>query len=156
MKYLLLGLVVATTCIAGCGKTTESGCTPATPASERAAMVAYCTANSINFTEHTSGILYEITAAGTGGSPSLSSYVTVFYTLKLMNNVTVQSNTGGTPFSEYLNNLIEGWKISIPFLKAGGKIKVVIPSSLAYSCVGSSGIPANSPLFFEITLVSFR
>jgi FKBP-type peptidyl-prolyl cis-trans isomerase FkpA len=154
MKYLLGGLVIVATFLAGCGKTAETGCTPVAPSTERAAMVAYCTANGINFTEHSSGILYEITAAGTGGSPNLSSTVTVVYTGKLLNGTTFDASANAISFP--LTNVIQGWQIAIPLMKAGGRMRMVIPSSLAYSCVGTTGIPANSPLYFDVTLVSFR
>ena len=155
MKYLVLGLIIATIMVAGCGKTAETGCTPATPASERTAMVAFCTSNSINFTEHSSCILYEIVAAGTGASPNLSSTVSVIYTGKLLNGSTFDASANAVPLS--LSSVIQGWQITIPLLKAGGRIRMVIPSSLAYSCVGSgTTIPANSPLYFDVTLVSFR
>ncbi|MEN9599451.1 MAG: hypothetical protein RL596_1770 [Bacteroidota bacterium] len=160
MKYLL-GLIMVATIMSGCGKTAPTGCTPVTPASERAAMVAYCTANGINFQEHSSGILYEIITAGTGGSPNLSSTVNVIYTGKLLNNAIFDASANATPLP--LGNMIQGWQIAIPFLKAGGRIKMVIPSSLAYSCVGSKDpntgavvIPPDSPIYFDVTLVSFR
>ncbi|MBX9732461.1 MAG: FKBP-type peptidyl-prolyl cis-trans isomerase [Chitinophagaceae bacterium] len=163
MKYFVLGLIMATTIVAGCGKTAETGCTPATPASERAAMVAYCSANNINFTEHSSGILYEIIAPGVGGSPNLSSTVNALYVGRLLDGRGFDSTSGNTTAQFSLANVIQGWQIGIPILKAGGRIKMVIPSSLAYSCVGvkdnNTGavvIPPNSPLFFDVTLVSFR
>lgn len=155
MKYFVLGLMIATTIVAGCGKTSQTGCTPVTPATERDAMVAFCAANSISFTEHSSGILYQIIAPGTGGSPNLSSTVSVVYTGKLLNGTTFDAAANAVPLG--LSSVIQGWQITLPMLKAGGRIKMVIPSSLAYSCVGSgTTIPANSPLYFDVTLVSFR
>ncbi|MEI6263744.1 MAG: FKBP-type peptidyl-prolyl cis-trans isomerase [Sphingobacteriia bacterium] len=138
-----------------CGKTVDSGCTPATVASEKTAMIAYCTANSINYTEHPSGILYEIVSPGTGTAPSLASNVSCLYTGKLMNGTTFDAATSN-PATFPLANVIEGWKIGIPLIKAGGRIKLVIPSALAYSCVGSGSIAPNSPLFFDVTLVQVR
>ncbi len=138
-----------------CGKTVDSGCAPATVASEKSAMIAYCTANSINYTEHPSGILYEIVSPGTGSTPNLSSTVACLYTGKLMNgNIFDQATSNPIEFP--LNRVIEGWKIGIPLIKAGGRIKLVIPSALAYSCVGQGSIAPNSPLFFEVTLVQVR
>jgi FKBP-type peptidyl-prolyl cis-trans isomerase len=34
----------------------------------------------------------------------------------------------------------------------GGKIKMVIPSSLAYGPNANGSIPANSPLYFEMSI----
>jgi FKBP-type peptidyl-prolyl cis-trans isomerase len=138
-----------------CGKTSDTGCTPAPVSSEKSAMVAYCTTNSINYTEHPSGILYEIVSAGTGTAPTLASTVSCLYTGKLMNGTTFDAATSN-PATFPLANVIEGWKIGIPLLKTGGRIKMVIPSALAYSCVGTTGIAPNSPLFFDVTLVQVR
>ena len=150
--FAFIGMVLLSL---SCGKTTESGCVPATTASENAAMVAYCTANSITYTTHTSGILYEIVSPGTGVNPSLSSTVSCLYTGKLMNGTIFDAATSN-PATFPLANVIEGWKIAIPLIKTGGRIKMVIPSALAYSCVGTNGIAGNSPLFFDVTLVQVR
>ncbi len=150
--FAFIGIVLLSL---SCGKTADSGCTPATPASEKTAMIAYCTANSINYTEHPSGILYEIISAGTGINPSISSTVSCLYTGKLMNGTIFDAATSN-PATFPLANVIEGWKIGIPLLKTGGRIKMVIPSALAYSCVGTNGIAGNSPLFFDVTLVQVR
>ncbi len=150
--FAFIGLVLMSL---SCGKTADTGCTPATPASEKAAMVAYCTANSINYTEHPSGILYEIISPGTGTTPSLASTVSCLYTGKLLNGTTFDAATSN-PATFPLANVIEGWKIGIPLIRAGGRIKMVIPSALAYSCVGTNGIAPNSPLFFDVTLVQVR
>jgi FKBP-type peptidyl-prolyl cis-trans isomerase len=40
----------------------------------------------------------------------------------------------------------------VPLIGKGGKIKMVIPSSLAYGVEGRPGIPSNAPLYFEMSL----
>ncbi len=161
MRKILIAVVglVCTTILffaLSCGKTAETGCTPATVASEKASMVAFCTANNINLQEHSSGILYEIVSAGTGANPNLNSKVSVFYLGKLLNGTQFDASSGSAPASFYLTSVIEGWKIAIPLLKNGGKIKMVIPSSLAYGCVGNGSIAPNTPLYFEVTLVGVQ
>jgi FKBP-type peptidyl-prolyl cis-trans isomerase FkpA len=47
-----------------------------------------------------------------------------------------------------------GWKLGLPLIKAGGKIKLYLPPSLGYGNSVSGNIPANSILVFEITLVA--
>lgn len=155
MKKLLLSFLLAgPVLLTSCSKTGESGCTPATVASEKAAMVAFCSANGITYTEHPSGILYEIIAPGTGAQPVATSTVSAIYTGKLMNGSTFDATA--TPISFPLTNVIDGWKIGIPLIKVGGRIRMVIPSALGYSCVGTNGIPGNSPLFFDVTLTAVR
>jgi len=152
-RNVLLAFLVAPLLFAACGKTSEP-CVPATVASEKAAMVAYCTANNITYTEHASGILYEIMSPGLGAQPTLTNTVSTVYTGKLLNNS--QFDASANPVSFLLNEVIKGWQIGIPLIKKGGRIKMVIPSSLAYGCNGSGSIPANSPLYFEVTLTDVR
>jgi FKBP-type peptidyl-prolyl cis-trans isomerase len=152
-RNVLLAFLLAPLLFAACGKTSEP-CVPATVASEKAAMVAYCTANNITYTEHASGILYEIMSPGLGAQPTLTNTVSTVYTGKMLNNS--QFDASANPVSFLLNGVIKGWQIGIPLIKKGGRIKMVIPSSLAYGCNGSGSIPANSPLYFEVTLTDVR
>lgn len=150
---LLLSLGIATLFVS-CGKQ-DKGCEPKTPASEKAEMVAYCQANGINYTEHSSGILYEIISPGSGISPNANNSISFVYTGKLMNNTQFDATANPTPYYA-LSGLIEGWKIIMPLLQKGGRMKMVIPSALAYSCTGSNSIPPNSPLFFDVTLTDVK
>ena len=156
MKKLILASSLFIFAALSCGKSETSGCQPATVAAEKPTMVAYCTANAINYTEHSSGILYEIVTQGTGVAPTLTNKVYVTYTGKLLNGTVFDQGTNPSLTGWTLNQLIDGWKIGLPLLKAGGKIKMVIPSSLSYGCSGSGSIPSNSPLYFEISLVSVQ
>jgi FKBP-type peptidyl-prolyl cis-trans isomerase FkpA len=149
---LLLSLGIVTLFVS-CGKQ-DKGCEPKTPASERAEMVAYCQANGINFTEHSSGILYEIVSPGSGITPTINNLVFAVYTGKLLNGT--QFDATANPISFPLSGVIEGWKIGIPLIQKSGRIKMVIPSALAYSCTGSNSIPPNSPLFFDVTLTDVK
>lgn len=151
LLFVLLGVAAY-----GCLKTESSGCQPVAVGSEKARLVKYCTDNNITYTEHSSGMLYQIMDPGQGTlAPAASSIVTVQYVGKYMNGATFDSSSA--PFTSSLSQLIDGWKIGLPLIKKGGKIKLVIPSALAYSCTGYPPIiPANAPLFFEISLVDFR
>lgn len=138
-----------------CSKSEVSGCQPASIASEKNQMIAYCTANGINYTEDVSGLLYEIIAPGTGISPTISSTISAVYTGKLFTGTVFDATANPVTFP--LSGVIDGWKIGIPFIKKGGRIKLIIPSALAYSCTGSgSSIPPNTPLFFDVTLTDVK
>jgi len=152
-RNVLLAFVLASFLLSACGKS-DTPCVPATVASEKVAMVAYCTANGITYTEHPSGILYEIMAPGLGTQPALTNTVSTVYTGKLLNGT--QFDASANPVSFLLNGVIQGWQIGIPLIKKGGRIKMVIPSSLSYGCTGSGSIPANSPLYFEVSLTDVR
>lgn len=134
----------------------NTGCTPQDPAVEKPSMIAFCASNGITYTEHTSGILYQITNPGTGIIPLSTSKIFIYYTGKRLDGTTFDSVNNPSATGWVLNQLIEGWQIGIPLLKKGGSIKMVIPSALAYGCNGSGPIAANSPLYFEVTLVDVQ
>ncbi|MEY3821074.1 MAG: hypothetical protein RL337_1255 [Bacteroidota bacterium] len=148
-RNVLLAFILAPLLFTACGKTSEP-CVPATVASEKAAMVAYCTANNITYTEHASGILYEVMSPGLTTQPTIANTVSVVYTGKLLNGN--QFDASANPVRLALSGVIKGWQIGIPLIKKGGRIKMVIPSSLAYGCTGQGSIAPNSPLYFEVTL----
>jgi FKBP-type peptidyl-prolyl cis-trans isomerase FkpA len=71
------------------------------------------------------------------------------YTGKFMTGIQFDQNTIKMP----LKDLIVGWQIAVPMIGKGGKIKMVIPSSLAYGAEGRPPlIPSNAPLYFEMAL----
>ncbi len=153
--FTLCALLLAAN--SGCMK---KDCSPKPVAAEADAMVAY--ANSIGMTPvaHSSGIYYEILEAGTGTTPTASDYIAITYVGKLLNGdifdqMSTPNNTAGNQHWP-LSGLIEGWKIGIPLIKEGGKIRLLIPSALAYGCDGRGSIPGNAPLFFEVSLVDVR
>jgi FKBP-type peptidyl-prolyl cis-trans isomerase len=115
---------------------------------QRAQMIAFCNNNGITYTLHPSGILYQIITPGDTAKPNLCTSLTMTYTGKLMTGIQFDKGTITYP----LKDLIVGWQIAVPLIGKGGKIKMVIPSSLAYGPNANGSIPANSPLFFEMTI----
>lgn len=100
-----------------------------------------------------SGVRVVITTPGTGTiPPNLSNNLKVAYTGKLL-------STGGTFDSnnnfilKLSDQLIIGWKIGLSLLTEGAVAKLYIPSSLGYGTAGSSSIPANANLVFDIHLI---
>ena len=152
-RNVWMAFLLAPFLFAACGKS-DTECVPATVASEKAAMIAYCTANNITYTEHASGILYEVMAPGLSTQPTLANTVLVVYTGKFLNGTQFDASANPVPIA--LSGVIKGWQIGIPLIKKGGRIKLVIPSSLAYGCKGDRSIPANAPLYFEVTLTDVR
>lgn len=114
----------------------------------------YLTDNNLVAQSTASGLHYIIEEPGTGGNPNLNSEVTVKYKGYLLNG-NVFDETGDTPVTFPLGNLILGWQEGIPKLKKGGKGKFLLPSVLGYGRSGSGSIPGNSVIIFEIELVNF-
>ena len=154
-KLLVFVLIISGMALNSCKKSDVSGCQPATVASEKDAMVAFCTANSITYSQDPSGLLYQIILPGSDPAPTLSSNISVVYTGKLLNGTTFDATAN--PITLALSGVIDGWKIGIPLIKKGGRIKLVIPSALAYSCTGAgTSIPPNSPMYFDVTLTDVK
>jgi FKBP-type peptidyl-prolyl cis-trans isomerase FkpA len=153
-------LIISSLFLNSCGKNV-SGCQPTPVANEKDQLVAYCNANGITYSVHPSGILYEIIAPGSGVPPTVTSTVSVIYTGKHLDNTTFDANS--TPYTTLLNDFIDGWKIGLTLIKKGGRIKLLVPSALGYSCTGSGlnasgqqAIKANEPLFFDVTLTDVK
>ena len=51
---------------------------------------------------------------------------------------------------------ITGFEFAISMMHAGEKATVIFPSRLGYGTQASGGIPANSPLIFELDLVQLK
>ena len=152
MKYFLLMASVLMMSCSGCMKD-DKGCSNVKPADEEAQILAYAAANGITATKHSSGMYYEVVNPGSGAKPTSSSVVSVKYTGKMLNGT--QFDQSLNPISFPLNGVIEGWTVGIPLIARGGKIKLIIPSSLAYGCNGRQPIPPNTVLYFDIELVNF-
>lgn len=106
------------------------------------------------FTRDASGVYYQIINPGTGTETvTLTSTLKIAYTGRLFDGTVFDSAPTNSPFQSSLNSLIEGWKTTVPLIKKGGKIRILIPSYLAYGPTGSGAIPANAPLDFDIELV---
>lgn len=95
------------------------------------------------------------TKVGTGAAAKASDTVTVGYTGAVASTgIIFQSTQGSQPVSLNLSQVIKGWQLGIPGMKIGGTRQLLIPASEAYGATppSGSGIPANAPLVFDITL----
>jgi FKBP-type peptidyl-prolyl cis-trans isomerase len=103
----------------------------------------------------TRGFYYKIVDAGAGpASPVSTSKVTIFYKGTLTNG-SIFDQTGTSPATFSLNQLILGWQYGLPLIKPGGKIILYLPPELGYGARAAGSIPPNSVLIFEVQLVSF-
>jgi FKBP-type peptidyl-prolyl cis-trans isomerase FkpA len=115
-------------------------------------ILKYIADNELDAMNVGSGLYYVNEETGTGENPDPSSTVRVAYRGYFTNGeVFDQSNEAGISFG--LNQVIQGWRMAIPFFKEGGRGKLLIPSELAYGSSPRSGIPANSVLIFDIHLI---
>jgi FKBP-type peptidyl-prolyl cis-trans isomerase FkpA len=122
------------------------------PAAEISQVEAYLTANNItNATKHPRGFYYIIENPGTGNSPTVCTNVAFTYKGQLTNGTVFDQST--TPVLYPLSQLITGWQLGLPLVKNGGKIRLFLPPSLGYGSSAIPGIPANSVLIFDVTII---
>jgi FKBP-type peptidyl-prolyl cis-trans isomerase len=107
-----------------------------------------------------SGLLFEVTQPGKGANPKATDTVRVNYTGTLIDGTIFDATSKHTPVepSEFpLNGVISGWTEGIQKINKGGKIKLYIPSNLAYGDEGRPpAIPPGATLVFEVELLDIK
>ena len=122
-------------------------------AAEDSLLTRYLKTQPETYVRDSTGVYYHVISEGTGDEVTTSTYIKAAYTGKLFNGVVFDSSTTAEPLENSLSSLIPGWQYVLPKIKVGGKLKMVIPSYLAYGTSGSGTIPPNTPLFFEVELL---
>lgn len=124
---------------------------------------AYLDSNNIKGLQKTpEGIYYTITNAGPGTDPrplNLVDTAKIHFVGRLLSNQVLFDSTAtndplyATKF--VLRDAIQGWQDGIPLIKTGGRIRLIVPSPLAYQNRQiNTIIKANSILDFDIQLIS--
>lgn len=97
------------------------------------------------------GLRYIIAGDGDGETyPTASDLVNVDYSGRLLSSDIEFDSNVAVDFN--LQNLIQGWRILMPYVSEGGKITMFIPSKYGYGTTGSGTIPGNATLIFEVRL----
>jgi FKBP-type peptidyl-prolyl cis-trans isomerase FkpA len=132
---------------------------PATSAPQSAAP-----ANPFENVKMPGGVEYRELAVGAGASAYPGSTVYVQYTGWLQNPDGSRgmkfdsSRDSGMPMTFVLGDgkVIRGWEMGLQGMKVGGRRRLFIPSALAYGTKGSTSIPPNSNLIFDVELVNVQ
>jgi FKBP-type peptidyl-prolyl cis-trans isomerase len=96
---------------------------------------------------------------GNGATATAASTITATYTGAIASTgVIFQSSLdSGQPFTASLQSgVIPGWTAGIPGMKTGGTRRIWIPAQYAYGPQSVAGIPPNSDLVFDVTLLSVK
>jgi len=101
------------------------------------------------------------TVVGTGAEAVAGKTVTVTYTGWLYSataadNKGTQFETGSFTFTVGARQAIDGFDQGVLGMKVGGKRTLLIPSSMGYGSTGSSKIPPNAGLVFDLTLTAVQ
>jgi len=135
-----LGAILIFLSFSSCKK--NNGTNPAD--TDKPAIEQYAADNQLNGQFTSSGLYYVVEVAGTANHPNFSSVITVSYKGYYLDGTVLDQ---GDLFTSPLSSLIRGWQEGIPYIGEGGKIKLVIPSYLAYN---------NGVLVFDVTLHYFQ
>lgn len=111
----------------------------------------YISKNDLNTVELDKGVQIAIHDPGSDKKPNPDSDVIVNYIGKMTNELVFDE---GENASFNLSNLIEGWRIGLLELGEGGSCTLIIPAEVAYGDTGQGIIPPNTPLVFEIELIT--
>lgn len=119
----------------------------------------YCRRHNLETKETGTGLRYTILEQGEGDPIADKDEVTFHYTIKLINDMVVESSTQKGPkkvivgYTPEISGLTEG----LYLLKKGDRALFIIPSHLAYGWVpASSNIPPKSILIYEIKIVDVK
>jgi FKBP-type peptidyl-prolyl cis-trans isomerase FkpA len=150
MKKIFLFALLSLAIFSSCGDKAEKQL-----AEDLKIIQKYIADNNLNAVQTGTGLHHIITVPGSGGHPTLSNKVKVKYKGYTLDGSVFDQTTNGDVADFPLSNLISGWQEGIPLLQKGGKGTFLLPSHLAYGERGSSGIPPNTVLAFDIELVDF-
>ena len=94
----------------------------------------------------------EDVVVGGGALAVAGDTVTVNYVGTFTNGT--QFDAGTFAFRLGANQVIAGFDQGVTGMRVGGRRRLTIPPNLGYGSQATSGIPANSTLRFDVTLVS--
>jgi len=157
MKKLLFFLfAISAICYFGCIKTapTTPACTDTLPYDDSTVLLKFA-GDSIHPKFDSSGIFYQIVDSGSSSKPNAYSNVWVNYIGKIISTNTIYDSASNSNLGGYAaGQLIGFWRFGLSKIGPGGRIKLLIPSADAYGCNGFDKVPSNTPLYFDITLIS--
>ena len=115
---------------------------------------AYIAKNNLSVTEKTSSALRYIRTKenASGTQLRVGRSIALNYVGKLLTGKKFDSGT--FTFTLGAGQVIKGFDEGIAKMRVGEKATLIFPSSIGYGTRGTSGIPGNSPLLFEIEVLS--
>jgi len=106
-----------------------------------------------------SGLQYKVLKPGEGASPAITDTALVNYEGTLRDGTVFDANEQ-TPMP--VNGVVPGFSEALQLMQKGGEYRIWIPSELGYGSedrvnpqTGEVGLPGNSLLIFDITLMDF-
>ncbi len=116
----------------------------------------YAQADGVKVTD--TGLMYKVLSKGEGGNkPTAQDTVKVHYKGTFIDGTEFDSSySRNQPISFSLGGVIKGWTEGLQLMEVGDKFEFVIPPEIGYGAGGSSTIPGNSTLVFEVELLDIN
>lgn len=149
---LLLGILFAVCILAACEKP-EAYNEEAQYEIDEALIKKWADSTKTALIRDDSRLYYQIIDEGTGtGTLELTDTLLVLYEGRLLTDSVFSRTTDTLTYRFVLGKAIPGWQKGLPHIKEGGKIRLLVPSPLAYRQHPIDNVPANSVLNFTIDL----
>lgn len=105
-----------------------------------------------------SGLAYKIENPGNAKKPTATDVVEVHYHGTLIDGTVFDSSKDRKKSVSFpLNRVIKGWTEGLQLVGEGGKVRLVIPSELAYGDNGAPPkIPGGATLIFDVELITIK
>lgn len=119
-------------------------------------IIQYALKNNIDVKRTSSGLYYQMEIEGKGVSPLRSNSVSCHYTGYFLDGTEFNNSYKiGQPLNFQLEDVVPGWQEALLIMKPGGKIRLLIPSGLAFGQTGTPDglIGPNAVLGFEMELL---
>ncbi len=139
---------------------------------EKETLAKYVADNNINATPDEEGLYIVVRKKGNGPKVEIGREVAINYTGRLLNgkvfdtsvetiakeNDMFNANRPYSPLTYKVGEqpLIAGWDKGVINQPAGSKLTLIIPSAMGYGPRDMGSIPPNSPLIFDIEIVSVK
>ena len=116
----------------------------------------YVITKKLIVTEKTaSGLVYIRTMPNpTGNALALGQMVNVNYAGRLLNDK--EFDSGNFSFQLGVGRVVQGFDEGIAKMRVGEKATIIFPSTLGYGNQAQGSIPKNSPLIFEVEVISAK
>lgn len=111
--------------------------------------------NTLSIVKHPSGLQFQDLLVGSGPFVLKGHNVALQYELRLENGKVVDKAERKRPFKFRLGigECIKGFDIGVTGMREGGQRHLIVPPELGYSDQKVPGIPPNSTLFFDVSVM---
>lgn len=119
----------------------------------------YIRRHQLEMEETGSGLRYMFIEKGNGKKAETGKTVVLDYTVKLLTGDVIYSSdiNGQKIFKIGKGNVESGLEEALQFLRAGDKVKLILPAHLAYGLLGDNNkIPPRSTLIYDVEVVEIK